>query len=174
MTKIEENLKDILKLWETKSAELKKWELMLIEQRYLGSSYKEISENLRMQFPNTELNLTKDYLRKKMYKGGDIREHYDCYCRLMNQESLHLGENAIASSFQTACNTMVSLLHSKFPSSVRLSAAKEIVDRIKGKTKQQITLEDDRDDSESLVDLAREVKKLNEPKADTDNKEDSK
>lgn len=160
MKEIKEKKEDLLTQWETASETLDQWEMRLIMLRYEGFTYKEIASMLRDEFPSMRLKFTDDYLRKKLYHLGDIRPQFDLYRKMMNIESLELGQNALQSAHNAACSTIVALLGKKYASNIRLSASKEILDRNIGKAIQKIeeTIDPGESARQDIRDLIEAVK----------------
>jgi hypothetical protein len=135
------NLTNIDKQWQIISANLKAWELRLIEMRNDGLGYPEISATLRKEFKIKGNDFSLVNLRTCLMLGGRLRIEFETYGSMTAMESLEAGRRLRQNSHLAAVATNVGLLRAK-TEAVRLSAAKDIQDRNEGKAVQQVEVRD--------------------------------
>ena len=139
--------------------EIKSWQMKAIELRYDGYTYKDCQRILENEFPDMDVKFSEGNLRKLFYSKGLLREHFEQYSKIMNEESVSEGQNAIKSAHKIAGKTIVALMNAKYPSNVRLSAAKEIFDRNEGKSKERMEISTPMDElRKEYFDAIKEIK----------------
>ncbi len=153
-----QELRNTLERWVTLAKKLKAWQIRLIEWRYEGWSYSEISKKLAEEYPevakNTSFNLNN--LRKYLYHGGTLAFEFETYAEMMGLESIEEGQRTIKSAHKIAASTTVALLKSNNPGVVRLGAAREFMDRNVGKPTAEIKVTD----SSKIDQLSEDIKKI--------------
>jgi hypothetical protein len=117
---------------------LKKWETKAIELRYEGYSYADMSKMLKQSL---EFDISWSMLGNLFAEDGRLKQDYLDYCEKMNEEAMAEGKRAIKSSHALASKTLVSLMAKRYPASIRLASAKEIIDRNIGRVRQNLGLD---------------------------------
>lgn len=159
MTKIDEkrHFTDIVK-------NFKRWEIRLIELRNEGFGYNECRDVLQKEFPKLKKYFkTNNQLRNLMFRR--LKEATKVYGEIAAQDSLGVGRQVVKNAHRRAAMTMVSLLGTNYPDSIRLSAAKDILDRNAGKATQAIEVKSE--EETEMEELREIVKKMTEPNEDT-------
>lgn len=137
--------------WIEIATKLKRWEIRFIELRNEGFGYNEIRDFLNKEFSREKKNWkTNEILRNLIYRKGRLNEAYLIYGEVIAEESFNIGKQIIKNAHQRATQTIVSLMQLKYPDHIRLSAAKEILDRNIGKANQIPEIQENNDDLEEL------------------------
>ena len=168
MSEYQEDFESAFNQFKAVMADLKAWELRVIEMKYEGFSSMEIKDTIKKDY-NAEK--TDENIRGSMSINGKLYTPYSLYAQMKNAESLAEGERDLKQATKLAAKTLTALLSKRFSGSVRLGACKDILDRNLGRGELGISLTDNRakEDRETLKEIAETLIESNDQ-----NKEDSK
>jgi hypothetical protein len=145
------------KQWIEQAKKLKQWEIRLIELRNAGDGYNEIRDALQKEFPRNKMSFnSNDRLRVLLYKKGKLHNAYMTYSELMAEESFEQGQLILRNSHKRAAMTIANLLNPAVIDTVRLGAAKDVLDRNAGKATTSIEFKEDRE----LDEMKNKIKNL--------------
>ena len=148
--------------WMQISKKLKLWEIKFIEMRAEGFSYNQIRDELTANFKSNKQYFRKnDALRALIYVNGRLHEAFSVYCEVMAMESFERGQQIIKQAHAKASMTVVKLLSGLTQDNVKLSAAKDILDRNAGKATQPLEIAD----SSEIEALRKQVEELSQTNA---------
>ena len=156
---------------------LKKYHKEAMAMKYRGTPYKDISEKLTERFSKEVSRGFSDQTIKDWFKlGGTLHEDYRTYETEIDEverENLiiikKMGARIREENFRIANEMLVALIGSE-NDNVKLGAIRELLDRVEGKPKEAISVDDKRPSYEQIIrELEREeeeYKKRNENEDD--------
>lgn len=148
--------------WIEISKKLKLWEIKFIEMRAEGFSYNQIRDELVKDFKIHKKNFNDNQkLRKLIYHKGRLNEAFSVYSEVIAMESFERGQQIIKQAHAKASMTIVKLLSGLTQDHVKLSAAKDILDRNAGKATQPLEIAD----NSEIEALRKQVEELSQTNA---------
>ena len=131
---------------------LKNYHKSAIKMRYEGLRYQTIAEMLNKEFLQCRVRFTEQTIKDFFKKKGVLRDPYIKYeseWDAINKELFLVAKKAgiqiLEKNFRTACEVLSELLNSN-ADNVRISATKELLNRILGKVKLPIEIKIDIND----------------------------
>lgn len=110
---------------------LKEHELFVLDERYSGTRYRDIAEELEDKF---EIQIAEKTMRMWFSKNGRLYDAYKTYAKERNQIELEATEDFIRSQAYKAANCLVRIM-TKGGTTSQVMAAREILDRSLGKVR---------------------------------------
>ena len=155
---------------------LKKYHKEAIAMKYRGTPYKDIAEKLTERFSKEVSRGFSDQTIKDWFKlGGTLHEDYRTYETEIDEierENLiiikKMGARIREENFRIANEMLVALIGSE-NDNVKLGAIRELLDRVEGKPKEVISVDEKRTTYEQIIrELEREQREYeeNEKKSD--------
>ncbi|MDY0143730.1 MAG: hypothetical protein RBR97_17735 [Bacteroidales bacterium] len=162
MSEIKQTLLDKKRRWIEISKKLKVWEIKFIEMRAEGFGYNQIRDELTKEFKICKSAFkNNNQLRNLIYHKGRLNEAFSVYSEVIAMESFERGQQIIKQAHAKASMTIVKLLGGLVQDHVKLSAAKDILDRNAGKATQPLEIAD----SSEIEALRKQVEELSQTNA---------
>lgn len=141
-----------------KLKQLKKYHKEAIDMKYRGISYKDIAEKLNERFSKKIKRSFSDQTIKDWFKeGGTLFEDYRKYESEIDEierENLiiikKMGVRIREENFRIANEMLVALMGSD-TDSTKLGAIRELLDRVEGKPREAITIDENRTSYEQII-----------------------
>lgn len=129
-----------------------------LEMKYKGVSYREIAEKLNERYSKKSKRVFSEQTIKDWFKeGGTLFEDYRKYESEIDEierENLiiikKMGVRIREENFLTANKMLVALMGSE-TDSTKLGAIKELLDRVEGKPREAITIDENRTSYEQII-----------------------
>lgn len=155
-------LNDKKRQWLEVSSKLKAWEILFIEMRAEGFSYNQIRDALDEKYKRNKKSFrTNSSLRNLIYTNGKLHDVFNLYSEVIATESFERGQQIIKQAHAKASMTIVKLLGGLVQDHVKLSAAKDILDRNAGKATQPLEIAD----NSEIEALKKQVEELSQTNA---------